>query len=67
VCLGFGQKVLLNTFCLLIEVISEKKLAMVRKEGRTSTFGECSTPESCMLHSGKGRYIFNELANESFC
>ncbi|TYG96334.1 hypothetical protein ES288_A11G342000v1 [Gossypium darwinii] len=28
-------------------------LAMVRKKGGTSTLGERSTTESCMLHSGR--------------
>ena len=39
-------------FFLLIGVIS-KILAMVRKKGRTSTLGERSTTESCMLRSGR--------------
>ncbi|KAJ7941388.1 ATP synthase subunit beta, chloroplastic-like [Quillaja saponaria] len=39
-------------FFLLIGVISQG-LAMVRKKGGTSTLGERSTTESCMLRSGK--------------
>ncbi|KAK9907881.1 hypothetical protein M0R45_002768 [Rubus argutus] len=39
-------------FFLLIGVISQR-LAMVRKKGGTSTLGERSTTESCMLRSGR--------------
>ena len=39
-------------FFLLIEVISQI-LPMVRKRGGTSTLGERSTTESCMLRSGR--------------
>ncbi|KAI9077855.1 hypothetical protein K1719_040201 [Acacia pycnantha] len=39
-------------FLLLIGVISQR-LAMVRKKGGTSTLGERSTTESCMLRSGR--------------
>ena len=39
-------------FFLLIGVISQI-LAMVRKKGGTSTLGERSTTESCMLRSGR--------------
>ena len=39
-------------FFLLIGVIS-KRLAMVRKKGRTSTLGERSTTRNCMLRSGR--------------
>ncbi|KAM6566317.1 hypothetical protein CsatB_010163 [Cannabis sativa] len=39
-------------FFLLIGVISQK-LAMVGKKGGTSTLGERSTTESCMLRSGR--------------
>ncbi|KAL8490799.1 hypothetical protein ACS0TY_022709 [Phlomoides rotata] len=39
-------------FFLLIRVISQR-LAGVRKKGRTSTLGERSTTESCMLRSGR--------------
>ena len=42
----------LNAFFLLIGVISQR-LAMVRKKGGTSTLGERSTTESCMLRSGR--------------
>ena len=51
-------------FFLLIGVISQR-LAMVRKKGGTSTLGERSTTESCMLRSGrmnhsrKGIYWFS--------
>ena len=40
------------SFFLLIGVISQI-LAMVRKKGGTSTLGERSTTESCMLRSGR--------------
>ncbi|GFP97143.1 hypothetical protein PHJA_001858400 [Phtheirospermum japonicum] len=39
-------------FFLLIGVISQR-LARVRKRGGTSTLGERSTTESCMLRSGR--------------
>ena len=45
----------LNAFfflLLLIGVISQR-LAMVRKKGGTSTLGERSTADSCMLRSGR--------------
>ena len=42
----------LNAFFFLLIVISQR-LAMVRKKGGTSTLGERSTTESCMLRSGR--------------
>lgn len=41
-------------FFLLIGVISQRlAMVMVRKKGGTSTLGERSTTESCMLRSGR--------------
>jgi len=55
----------LNAFFFLLIGVISKRLAMVRKKGGTSTLGERSTPESCMLRSGrmnrsrKGIYWFS--------
>jgi len=43
----------LNAFFFLLIGVISKRLAMVRKKGGTSTLGERSTPESCMLRSGR--------------
>lgn len=40
-------------FFLLIGVISQRLATVRRKKGRTSTLGERSTTESCMLRSGR--------------
>ncbi|KAJ6976323.1 hypothetical protein NC653_031995 [Populus alba x Populus x berolinensis] len=48
-----GPRWSLNAFFFLLIGIISKRLAMVRKKGGTSTLGECSTLESCMLRSGR--------------
>ena len=40
-------------FFLLIGVISQRLATVIRKKGGTSTLGERSTTESCMLRSGR--------------
>lgn len=40
-------------FFLLIGVISQRLAVVRRKKGGTSTLGERSTTESCMLRSGR--------------
>lgn len=40
-------------FFLLIGVISQRLAMVRRKKGGTSTLGERSTTESCMLRSGR--------------
>ncbi|KAK7850792.1 hypothetical protein CFP56_043657, partial [Quercus suber] len=47
-----GQEGPLNAFFFLLIGVISQRLAMVRKRG-TSTPGERSTPESCMLRSGR--------------
>lgn len=43
----------LNAFFFLLIGVLSQRLAMVRKKGGTSTLGERSTTESCMLRSGR--------------
>ena len=43
----------LNAFFFLLIGVISKRLAMVRKKGRTSTLGERSTTKNCMLRSGR--------------
>lgn len=48
-----GQGGSLNAFFFLLIGVISQRLAMVRKKGGTSTLGERSTTESCMLRFGK--------------
>ena len=43
----------LNTFFFLFIRVISQRLARVRIKGGTSTLGESSTIESCMLRSGR--------------
>lgn len=43
----------LNAFFFLLIGILSQRLAIVRNKGGTSTLGERSTTENCMLRSGR--------------